>query len=167
MMQRRKFIKALFALSASALLPIKAFAAMWNTPAFQATKLQEAMAALQRSLEFFAREGNLRITWKIRYYLSVAALLRSQQNGDPVHRETWRQMASSLLQEALKESGVVESEFGMPRASSGEGDFSPGLRPDVLDPLKQALGFGKARKGERRQPKERVVSAKRYTGYLH
>jgi len=48
-MQRRKFIKALFALSALALLPIKAFAAMWNTPAFQATKLQEAMAALQIS----------------------------------------------------------------------------------------------------------------------
>ena len=47
MMQRRKFIKALFAASALALLPIKAFAAMWNTSAFQATKLQEAMAALQ------------------------------------------------------------------------------------------------------------------------
>jgi len=46
-MQRRKFIKALFAASALALLPIKAFAAMWNTSAFQATKLQEAMAALQ------------------------------------------------------------------------------------------------------------------------
>ena len=49
MVQRRKFIKALFALSALALVPIKAFAAMWNTLAFQATKLQEAMAALQIS----------------------------------------------------------------------------------------------------------------------
>ena len=49
MVQRRKFIKALFAVSALALLPIKAFAAMWNTPAFQATKLKEAMAALQIS----------------------------------------------------------------------------------------------------------------------
>ena len=48
-MQRRKFIKALFAVSALALLPIKAFAAMWNTSAFQAAKLQEAMAALQIS----------------------------------------------------------------------------------------------------------------------
>jgi sulfur-oxidizing protein SoxY len=47
MMQRRKFIKILFAASALALLPIKAFAAMWNTPAFQASKLQEALAALQ------------------------------------------------------------------------------------------------------------------------
>ena len=46
-MQRRKFIKALFAASALALLPIKALAAMWNTPAFQASKLEEAFAALQ------------------------------------------------------------------------------------------------------------------------
>lgn len=49
MIQRRGFLKALLASSALALLPIKAFAAMWNTPAFQATKLQEAMAALQIS----------------------------------------------------------------------------------------------------------------------
>lgn len=49
MMQRRKFLKALFAASALAMLPIKAFAAIWNTPAFQATKLQEAMAAMQIS----------------------------------------------------------------------------------------------------------------------
>ena len=46
-MQRRKFIKALFAASALALLPIKALAAMWNIPAFQASKLEEAFAALQ------------------------------------------------------------------------------------------------------------------------
>lgn len=49
MMQRRKFLKALFAASALAMLPIKAFAAIWNTPAFQATKLQEAMAAMKIS----------------------------------------------------------------------------------------------------------------------
>lgn len=49
MIQRRKFIKALFAATTLALVPLKAFAAIWNTPAFQATKLQEAMAALQIS----------------------------------------------------------------------------------------------------------------------
>lgn len=129
--------------------------------------LDEAMSALQRSLEFFVREGNIRITWKVRYYLSVAALLRSQQNGDPAHRDTWRHMAAGFLQEALKESSAIESEVGMPRASSGEGDFSPGLRPDVLNPLKEALGFAKPRKSVRREAKERVQSVKRYTGYLH
>jgi sulfur-oxidizing protein SoxY len=49
MTQRRDFLKTLLAVSALALLPIKAFAAIWNTPAFQATKVQEAMAALQIS----------------------------------------------------------------------------------------------------------------------
>ena len=49
MMQRRKFIKALFAAGAVALLPIKAFADIWNIPAFQADKLQEALAALEIS----------------------------------------------------------------------------------------------------------------------
>lgn len=129
--------------------------------------LDEAMAALQRALEFFVREGNVRISWKIRYYLSVACLLRSQQSGDPAHRDTWRHMAAGFLQESLKESSMLESEVGMPRASSGEGDFSPGLRPDVLNPLKEALGLAKARNREKRQPKERGASVKRYTGYLH
>ena len=49
MIQRRKFIKALFAATTLALMPLKAFAAIWNTLAFQATKLQEALAALQIS----------------------------------------------------------------------------------------------------------------------
>jgi len=49
MIQRRDFLKTLLAAGALALVPIKAFAAMWNAPAFQATKLQEAMAALQIS----------------------------------------------------------------------------------------------------------------------
>ncbi len=49
MTQRRDFLKILLAVSALALLPIKAFAAIWNTSAFQAAKLQEAMAALQIS----------------------------------------------------------------------------------------------------------------------
>jgi len=49
MIQRRDFLKTLLAASALALVPIKAFAALWNMPAFQATKLQEAMSALQIS----------------------------------------------------------------------------------------------------------------------
>ena len=49
MIQRRDFLKTLLAASALALVPIKAFAALWNMPAFQANKLQEAMSALQIS----------------------------------------------------------------------------------------------------------------------
>lgn len=45
-MQRRKFIKALLSGVGLALLPIRAMAAVWNTPAFQATQLQIALAEL-------------------------------------------------------------------------------------------------------------------------
>ncbi len=49
MMQRRNFIKALLAASALLLVPIRSLAASWNASAFQAIKLQEALAALQIS----------------------------------------------------------------------------------------------------------------------
>lgn len=45
-MQRRKFIKALLGGVGLALMPIRAMAAMWNTPAFQATQLQAALTGL-------------------------------------------------------------------------------------------------------------------------
>ncbi len=49
MMQRRSFIKALLAASALLLVPIRSLATSWNASAFQAIKLQEALAALQIS----------------------------------------------------------------------------------------------------------------------
>jgi sulfur-oxidizing protein SoxY len=45
-MHRREFVKILAATSALLLMPIKAFAAIWNTPAFEATKLNEALNGL-------------------------------------------------------------------------------------------------------------------------
>ena len=45
-MQRRDFVKMLFAASALALVPIRAFAAMWNATAFESTKLNSALTGL-------------------------------------------------------------------------------------------------------------------------
>ena len=45
-MQRRDFVKILFAASALALFPIRALAAMWNSPAFESTKLNSALSVL-------------------------------------------------------------------------------------------------------------------------
>lgn len=45
-MQRRDFVKMLFAASALALVPLRAFAAMWNSPAFESTKLNSALTGL-------------------------------------------------------------------------------------------------------------------------
>ncbi len=45
-MQRRDFVKMLFAASALALVPIRALAAVWNSPAFESTKLNSALSGL-------------------------------------------------------------------------------------------------------------------------
>ena len=44
--QRRKFIKYLIGVASLALIPMRAFAAAWNSSAFQATQMQEALAGL-------------------------------------------------------------------------------------------------------------------------
>ena len=46
MTQRRKFIKFLIGAASLALIPMRALAAAWNLPAFQATQMQEALAGL-------------------------------------------------------------------------------------------------------------------------
>ena len=45
-MQRRDFVKMLFAVSALALVPVRAFATMWNANAFESTKLNSALTGL-------------------------------------------------------------------------------------------------------------------------
>jgi hypothetical protein len=130
--------------------------------------LDEAMSALQRSLDHFVRASQPRITWKLRYYLAVALLLRSQQSAEPMHRENYRQMAIGFLEEASIESSLFAVEAGMPRASSGEGDFSPGLKPDVLESLKKVLGMPvKRRKGRRTEGGGAPKTSRRYGRYLH
>jgi len=132
------------------------------------SKLQEeAMMSLQRALEFFTRSSEHRITWKVRYYLAVAAMLRSQQVSDRSHREGFRQMAAGLLEEATLESERCQGEVGMPRASSGEGDFAPGLNPEVLEALKGTLGLITRRKEKGAESPEDPSKSNRFRGYLH
>jgi hypothetical protein len=129
--------------------------------------LDEAMSALQRSLDFFVRAAQPRLTWKLRYYMAVALLLRSQQSGEPLHRENFRQMAVGLLEEASDESSLLEVESGLPRSSSGEGDFSPGLKPEVLEPLKKLLGMSVKRTKSKRSEGEAPAPLRQYGRFLH
>jgi sulfur-oxidizing protein SoxY len=46
MTQRRRFIKFLIGAASLALIPMRALAAAWNAPAFQATQIEEALAGL-------------------------------------------------------------------------------------------------------------------------
>ena len=129
--------------------------------------VEEAVAALQRSLDYFVAKGSTRLLWKLYYYLTVAGVMRSQLASDAMVRERWRQMSVGWLKSAERDVQLLSLEGGMPRAGSGEGDFSPGLKPEVLEPLKQALGLV----SQKRQSKTKVeaigTTSKRFGGYLH
>jgi tetratricopeptide (TPR) repeat protein len=129
--------------------------------------LDEAIGALQRSLDFFVREGQVTVTWKIRYYLAVAYILKSQQSGDPLHRDAHRQMAAGFLEEASGESSVMTGPLGMLRASTGDGDFSPGLKPDVLEPLRRVLGMNNPPRKGKVVSKKVAKSSSKYGPFLH
>ncbi len=129
--------------------------------------IDEATSALQRSLDFFVRAGQPRITWKIRYYLTVACIIKSQHASDGAHRESYRGMALAFLEEATIESKLLSGERGMPRISSGEGDFSPGLKPEVLQPLREVLGVSTKRRRAKNSGEQEGGSETRYGRYLH
>lgn len=129
--------------------------------------VEEAVAALQRALDYFAAVGSTRLLWKLHYYLTVAGVMRSQLASDPMVRERWRQMAIGWLKSAERDVQLLTLEGGMPRAGSGEGDFSPGLRPDVLDPLKQVLGLAPQKRQSKTKIQATGTTSKRFGGYLH
>jgi hypothetical protein len=82
-------------------------------------------------------------------------------------RERWRQMAIGWLKSAERDVQLLTLEGGMPRAGSGEGDFSSGLRPDVLDPLKQVLGLAPQKRQSKAKIQATGTTSKRFGGYLH
>ena len=129
--------------------------------------LDEATGALQRSLDFFVREGQVSVSWKIRYYLAVACILKSQQSSEPLHRDAHRQMAAGFLEEASGESSLVSGPLGMLRASTGDGDFSPGLKPEVLEPLRKVLGMNDRPRKGKATAKRVVKSSSKYGPFLH
>lgn len=129
--------------------------------------LDEAVGALHRSLDYFVRVGQVSVTWKIRYYLAVACIIKSQQSSDALHRDAHRQMAAGFLEEARGESSLLDGGLGMLRASTGDGDFSPGLKPEVLEPLRKVLGLNaKSRKGKA-SGKVTIKSNTKYGPFLH
>lgn len=129
--------------------------------------LDEALSALQRALDYFVQGADVRVTWKIRYYLAVGCILRSQQCGDPGQRESYRQTALKFLEEATAESNQCATEVGMPRATSGDGDFSPGLKSEVLEPLRAVLGVQPKRRKGKGADRGSARNSTGYGPYLH
>jgi hypothetical protein len=76
-------------------------------------------------------------------------------------------MAAGFLEEASGESSVMAGPLGMLRASTGDGDFSPGLKPDVLEPLRRVLGMNNRPRKGKVVSKKVAKSSSKYGPFLH
>ncbi len=99
---------------------------------------EEAYALLHQALVFFDSPQHNVIRWKLKYYLAMAAYLSSQSKGGGRGGLTWRETSATWLRGAMDDVEQITSVSGGGFENS---DFSAGLTPEVLEPLKQALGF--------------------------
>jgi tetratricopeptide (TPR) repeat protein len=100
---------------------------------------EESIAALQRSLEFFASTQHAHIRWKLKYYLAIAGLLNSRTRSEAGYRNQWMMTASAWLEGALEDVSTAKTAGGN---AALDGDFSPGLGVQALESLSQALRKG-------------------------
>ena len=98
---------------------------------------EEAHRTLQIAHEFFDKPQYNPIRWKLKYYLSISAYLSSQAKGHGASGHSWRAAAADWLRGAVNDVGELNMVQG---SSQDSAEFSPGLKPEVLEPLKRALG---------------------------
>lgn len=101
---------------------------------------EEAGHSLQRALNYFSLIEHTPIRWKIKYYLALSAYFHSQTKPRDEDKIQWRATAAEWLRDALADSELVRR-GEVSHAASGESDFSPGLGPEAMDPLKVVLGL--------------------------
>jgi tetratricopeptide (TPR) repeat protein len=126
---------------------------------------EEAGHSLQRALNYFSLVEHTPIRWKIKYYLALSAYFHSQTKPRDEDKMQWRATAAEWLRDALADSELVRR-GEVSHAAHGESDFSPGLGPEAMDPLKVVLGLvpGAALAGKRTKG---GISKKRVPRQLH
>lgn len=123
---------------------------------------EEAHVMLQQAHHFFDAPQHNAIRWKLKYYLSISAYLSSQTRGHGDAGSSWRETSATWLRRAMDD---VEDLRDEDQLGADAQEFSPGLQPEVLEPLKKALGI-KARAAASR----RARAAEQLTddgGYVH
>ncbi len=125
---------------------------------------EEAHSMLQQALAFFDAPQHAAVRWKLKYYLSISAYLSSQAKGHGRGGLSWREASASWLRGAMAD---VEQLGLVADLRQDVVEFSPGLTPAVLEPLKRALGI---RTKSRSHGAEKGVSADKVPGpggYIH
>lgn len=125
---------------------------------------EEAHAMLRQALTFFDSPQHNVIRWKLKYYLSMSAYLSSQAKGHGQGGLSWRETSASWLRGAMVD---LESASSQDCAGSDAADFSPGLTPEVLEPLKRALGLKERTKQRPSASIREPEKAPGDGGYLH
>jgi tetratricopeptide (TPR) repeat protein len=127
--------------------------------------LEEAVLNFQRSLQFFSAGSNSAIRWKLLYYMAVCAVIIGQSRFTDEDKIKWRELAASWLRGAEKELDQVPENESIEATDPEYAGFSPGLKRQALDELKNALGMnGKKRKRPDKGSKPEVTAP---DGYLH
>lgn len=125
---------------------------------------EEAHTFLRQALDFFNSPQHGVIRWKLKYYLAMAAYLSSQARGHGRGGLSWRETSASWLRAAIEDAESLASAEHM----GGNGsDFSPGLTPEVMEPLKKALGMkitDRIGSSSRPRPQDKLPGD---GGYLH
>ena len=119
---------------------------------------EEAGHSLQRALSFFSSVEHTPIRWKIKYYLALASYFHSQTKPREEDKLQWRSTAAEWLRDALSDCELVRR-GETSHAGAGESDFSPGLGPEAMDPLKVVLGLVPG--GAIREKRSKGTSTKR------
>jgi hypothetical protein len=114
---------------------------------------EEVFSLFQRALDLFEREGDIAVSWKIKYYLALAAALRSKGERDLQKQMMWAEVAHTWLEGAVRDHTVLASAQQGAAHPSWSSEFAPMLAAEALDALKRSL--------RRVAPKEQDTVAKR------
>lgn len=130
---------------------------------------EEVFSAFQRALDYFEKENDITISWKIKYYLALSASLRSKGENDLPKQVMWAEVAHTWLEGAVRDHSAlagVETGGEQPVWSN---EFAPMLLPEALAALKRSLRRVVPEEQDalaKRSGRNRVRSA-RFKGQLH
>lgn len=117
---------------------------------------EESVIHLQRALHYFVSQRSSSMTWKILYYMSVAAVVVSQSKTAERDKEKWKSLAVAWIEEA-------EREFEQHKEDPSHGEdadaayvgFAPGVTKASIRKIKKVLGL---RDGQRRSREQANAS---------
>jgi tetratricopeptide (TPR) repeat protein len=129
----------------------------------------EVFSSMQRALDYFEKENDITISWKIKYYLALSASLRSKGESEMPKQVMWAEVAHTWLEGAVRDHAVLAGVQTGSEQPVWSNEFAPMLLPEALVALKRSLR--KVVSEEQDVPAKRTgrgrVRSARFKGQLH